>query len=149
MDPFYEPLFESELEWLASLYESSMLAASNDTSIRIQSLLDTIDVLEMHSMLSLFEQPETCLSIYMDEVSCLRKLINNAERHQLGDLFDKGIIMPPLSCKDRMLYESIVPLAVVDLQACKAAAQTGVNASLWSLATASRKATLPSRERWV
>ena len=31
VDPFYETLFESELERLVSLYESSMLAASNDS----------------------------------------------------------------------------------------------------------------------
>ena len=60
-------------------------------------------MLEMHSMLSLFERPETCLSIYMDEVSCLHKLIDDAERHQFGDLLEKGIIMPRIKCYMRAL----------------------------------------------
>ncbi|GFH50753.1 hypothetical protein CTEN210_07229 [Chaetoceros tenuissimus] len=117
VDSFYEPLFEAELERLSSLYEASMLAASDEPTHRIQSLLDNIDVLEMHGMLSLFERPQTVRSTNMDEVYRLRALVNDDE---LFTHLEEDTIEPPLSCKDRMLYESIVPLAVVDLKACNA-----------------------------
>jgi hypothetical protein len=117
VDSFYEPLFEAELERLSSLYETSMLAASDEPTHHIQSLLDNIDVLEMHGMLSLFERPQTVRSTNMDEVYRLRALVNDDE---LFTHLEEDTIEPPLSCKDRMLYESIVPLAVVDLKACNA-----------------------------
>jgi hypothetical protein len=117
VDSFYEPLFEAELERLSSLYETSMLAASDEPTHHIQSLLDNIDVLEMHGMLSLFERPQTVRSTNMDEVYRLRALVNDDE---LFAHLEEDTIEPPLSCKDRILYESIVPLAVVDLKACNA-----------------------------
>lgn len=101
-----------------------MLAASNDTAHRIQTLLTNIDVLEMHSMLSLYERPETVCSVHMDEVRRLRTFVNNAELFDVVHLVDKEVIESPLSNQDMMLYESIVPLAVVDLKACNAVPKT-------------------------
>ena len=78
----------------------------------------------MHSHLSLFERPETVRSIHMDEVRRLRPLVNSDNLFDFGHLVDKEIIQSPLSNQDMMLYESIVPLAVVDLRACNAVPKT-------------------------
>ena len=47
LDAYFEPLFQAELDRLSSLYESSMLAASDNTTHRIQTLLTNIDALTL------------------------------------------------------------------------------------------------------